>query len=306
MSIERRRHRPVENQIPQEILGGEITRVRDSAEREVAKARERFDVDGVSTLAKEALSGGDPRLALSLASDLKAATRDTIKLFKMRGFDVDALGKSYEDAIGGGKFEGSAIPADASHIEVVEAALSETAKAWGGLSEAVGTQAQSRALKRMDNLAPGAPANLKTEEERVIRDMITVWQRSADETILGGRIEDLRSGLGLRTLAALEGRYMGMEYSGSDEAMPRGYLWAQRAYWLTKHALKRMMDRPEHRNKRESLYEIGLEYNSRMGDQYLSAPGAMDIEVGDTSWTVVQPLIKATADAWTKIKGVIG
>lgn len=288
------------------ILDSSVSLAKDTAERDVRRLQEHFDIAGVSKVAREALRKEDYELASALAYSLKGVTKDSIMFFGRRGYDVGSLGKQYEEAVGGLGFSGSEISPDASCIDAVEAVLGQTDKTWDSLLSSVGSQAQTRAAKRVGALQPGAPVKLKLEEERVIHDMKEVWGKAAEESVLGNRLEDLRSGLGLRTLAALEARYKGMEYSGSEEAMPKGYLWAQRAYWLTKHTIQKLIDRPEYRNQRGDLKEIGLDYNRRMGDQYLSAPGAEDIVVGDSGWVIVQPLIKATADAWAKIKVVAG
>ena len=253
-------------------------------------------------MVREAAERGDAESAKALSSELRGVTSEAIMAFGRLGYDVKGLGRAYERALGGGDFSGAErISEGATVRDVADAVVSSTENAWGGLKALVGSQAEANAAKRLT----GAKT-LQEPEERVMSEMQKVWGESAREKVrLGGRVEELRSGVGLRTLSALLARYYKADGKGRQEAMPKAYVWAERAYWLTKHTVQGLFRQPENAPKAARLREIGESYEEALGGPYLAAPGASAFTSGEAGWDVIHKTAAATSESWKSLKNAL-
>jgi hypothetical protein len=95
-----------------------------------------------------------------------------------------------------------------------------------------------------------------------------------------------------------------MDSRGAEDAMPKAYAWAERAYSLTKHGIRQMGLRPEYAVHTEALDELGLKYENELGDQRL-AVNAAAINIGDMGWEVIRPAEEVTRNTWAEIKKII-
>jgi len=284
----------------EEIRAVGATTAREEAVRSVDYVRERFGVEEITRLAREKMKGGEAATAASMVSELRQVTVESLQLFKRRGYSVDAIGRAYEESVGDASFRGGDISPDSIPDDFVDTVIGSTDTAWGSLRESVGLQAQANALRNHVK-----PDGRKSPEAALLEEMRRVWSDSAKESVLGGRIEELRSGIGLRTLAALEERYRGLDSRGHEDAMPKAYMWAERAYWLTKHSIDNLRHHTRYSGEWNSLSGLGSAYEEALGDRGLASAGAGEVSIEAQGWDVIRLTVEQTAKAWERIKGLI-
>jgi hypothetical protein len=286
-----------------ELLKRTVSGIGETAAVQVDRLRERVGVAEVSELIREAAGRGDLESAKAMSSELRAVTSESILAFGRMGYEVKGVGGAYERALGGGDFSGAeAVSPDAAPRDVADAVVKSTENAWGGLRALVGSQAEAKAGKRLTG-----SQGMQEPDARVMSEMRKVWDETSKENVrLGGRVEDLRSGIGLRTLSALVARYYKSDSDGLEDAMPKAYVWAERAYWMTKHTVQGLFQRPEYAGRAADLREIGESYEERLGGPYLAAPGASEFTSGEAGWDVVKAALWVTSDAWRRLKQAVG
>ncbi|MBU0762711.1 MAG: hypothetical protein KKD39_06765 [Candidatus Altiarchaeota archaeon] len=286
-----------ENRRLSELMGLAPTQARDAAEASVERIRERFDIGYFSKLAGVSV-GREPEKAVSLSCEVRDATLEVIKSFERLGYDVGALGRGYQRDLGYGKrfTDAVEIGGDSTPQDIVDTVSSKTKVVWGSLRKEVGLQAQARAAQDKK------PILAEDVEKRVFAELVKVWAKRPDEILLGGRVEDLRSSIGLRTLAALEERFIRQDRRGSESAMHSAYFWAERAYWLTKHSIAKLMNLPEYAGVSGELLGLGRDYEERLGGQGLARNLPTEMTVGDAGWDVIAPALDVTRKTWAQIK----
>jgi hypothetical protein len=293
------RQRTTRQIVPVEIMDAGGSRAKDSAGKDVQALCVRLGISEAASLALEAARREDVESVRGIVSDLRHVTSEAISLYSRRGFSVQDVGLGYERALGDRNFAGAEAFGESSTIsDVASAAVSATTAAWMGLESAVGSQSQTRVIAKARGLR-----GKKEPEAAVIDEMREVWRLKAEELARGGRVEEVRSGLGLRTLNALLGRYRSADARGRDDAAPKAYMWAERAYWLTKHTVSQLFRiTPQ---KSAELKQIGLDYEVALGDSGLAGSSGGRIAVGAGGWEVVGVAQEETAKAWRRMKGLI-
>ncbi len=283
-----------------EVLGAGVTKAGEDAAEGVLRLLDRYAVKEAGVFATAAADRGDVEAARGLVLEMRAATGEALLLYKRRGYGVEKVGAAYERALGASDFRGAeAFGGEAGPAEVVRAVIHETGKAWTGLAECVRRRAQADAASRVAGTRRPSP------EEKVVEGLASVWEMESKDMVLGGRMEELRSGLGLRTLAALTARYSSLEKRGRAEGMPKAYLWAERAYWLTKHGIRYLAGLPGNSAQAEGLGRLGAEYEESLGASGLARESGGAVGVGDEGWDVVHKAGDFTAETWAKIKALV-
>lgn len=282
------------------MLDAGVTKAGEDAVKGVLELMDRYAVKDVGVFATGAAGRGDVEAAKGLVSEMRAATTEALLLYRRRGYAVEKVGAAYERALGAPDFRGAeAFGGEAEPAEVVSAVIGETGKAWTGLTECVKRQAQAAAASRVEGTRKAQP------EEKVTEELAEVWAMESKDMVLGGRMEELRSGLGLRTLAALTARYSTLEKKGRGEGLPKAGLWAERAFQMTKHSIRYLIGLPGNSAQADELTRLGADYEKRLGGPRLGMESDGDVMVGDTGWDLVHLACEVTGKTWGKMKALV-
>jgi len=282
------------------VSEGGASSVRERLVREINAARELSGLREVGEIAMEYARSGSTekmRQGVGIAIEIRDLTLECIQMFQSRGFELRKIGFDYERALGYGHFrEAALITEDQMPADVVDTVLRRTEEAWTQLREEVTAQGEARRQDMASNPEPEETLN-----QRIERSMKSVW--IARRPRLGNRVEDFRSGIGLRTLAALEEKYRRQDSEGSEQALPKAYRWVERAYWLTKKSIRAMSMSPYFSANSHQLVEIGAQYESDLGD---SEPGkGMRIDVEQRNWPFIATFLETTSQTWNEIKKTV-
>ncbi|MBD3389144.1 MAG: hypothetical protein GF416_08625 [Candidatus Altiarchaeales archaeon] len=275
-------------------LGEGVRQARALAEGEVTALHERFGLSDVFEVAGESSKRGDFETAFDAVRAVRAVTSEAVAFFAERGYEVRDVGREYERRLGDSQFrEAEAITPDMAPADLVDTVLSESGRAWDRLRSSVGSQAETGSAEMISN-----PKPVWSLGDAVLSELTHTWDKTSDAMISGGRVEDLRSGLGLRTLAALQARYSNLDARGSADALPRAEAWAHRAYSLTKLSVDHLIRRHEGSPAEDALKGVGAAYEGWLGDAFLGAPGASEISQTDSPWDVIRTTVRCTSTAW--------
>jgi hypothetical protein len=281
----------------------------ESESRSVELLRERFGLEKIEELARESVGRGDHKTALALTCEARELTGEVLQTYGRRGFDVAKIGRDLERTLGDRNFAGAEkITQGDTPAEVLETAFAEIGKAWSLLAAEAAKQTTAKVEKKLKK-----PETEETIQERVEREMKAVWKKKAEGGIkLGSEVEELRSGVGLRTLSALISRYGRRDSEGREEAMQAAYAWSRRAYWLTKHSIRQYeLASPNKPGVQEQLHTLGGKFEDWLGHSDLAHYGessfgeAPKIAVEERGWTVVKTTEETVRQTWQEMKKIV-
>lgn len=269
-----------------------VSKEGDRAAAAVDKLRNRYGIDVLLKQAGKIAEGGGVKDARGLVEDMTELTRESILALEDRGYRLDQVKEEYGTAL-------STMPADAESFEAIGQIASATGKAWGRIADTVFEQAKDKALGTITH-----PKPLWTTDDEITQEMNRVWLKSSERVLAGGRLEDLRSSLGLRTLAALETRFRHQDAEGKNEALPKAYEWARRAYDRTKVGIKHLAGM--YADSKGPLNIIGDEYEKHLGRTDLARDTVYPTLSGLEPWDVIWTTVAHTKNAWEEAKRIIG
>ena len=309
-----------ERKLRDNVLRRSVEAAKGNITREISHVRDKYGFGEARELALEQAEAA-PDEAGGILREVQALTGEVIFMYERRGYDVRQVGEHFEEALRG--IYDTDTPRD-----IVENFFSVVDKTWEALESSLTTQAEERAREKVEE-----PEGKESIHDRVTHEMQTVWAKKTEEIKLGSRLEDLRSGLGLRTLSALLTRYKTKDSRGSDQAMPKAYAWAERGYELTKKTIGNLALRDATTPKQEkSLTALGYVYSMKLGKdklagelegenvldlEYIREQGIEEvcrqlsprlgpgIDLGDQEWVVVSKTADTLRNSWQGMKDIM-